>query len=171
MKSKMESMESNQVCTLVDPPKGIKLVGCKWVYKRKLGANGEVTTFKEEIYMDQPEGFTFVGEEQKVFCLQRSVYGLKQASRSLNIYFDEVIWGYDFIKNESDPYVYKKISGSSVVYLVLYVDNILLMGNDVKMLGDTKAWLSTQFSMKDMGDTSYILGIKIFWIDLEGCWE
>ncbi|KAL0303295.1 UNVERIFIED_CONTAM: Retrovirus-related Pol polyprotein from transposon RE1 [Sesamum radiatum] len=58
--------------------------------------------------------------------------------------------------------VYKKISGSSVAYLVLYVDDILLIGNDVKMLGDIKAWLSTQFSMKDMGEASYILGIKIY---------
>ncbi|KAL0416298.1 UNVERIFIED_CONTAM: hypothetical protein Slati_3461700 [Sesamum latifolium] len=79
--------------------------------------------------MDQPEGFTTVGEEQK---------------------------------NDYDPCVYKKISGSSVAYLVLYVDDILLIGNDVKMLGDIKAWLSTQFSMKDMDEASYILGIKIY---------
>ncbi|KAL0286254.1 UNVERIFIED_CONTAM: Retrovirus-related Pol polyprotein from transposon RE1 [Sesamum radiatum] len=58
--------------------------------------------------------------------------------------------------------LYKKISGSSIAYLVLYVDDILLIGNDVKMLGDIKAWLSTQFSMKDMGEASYILGIKIY---------
>ncbi|KAL0418973.1 UNVERIFIED_CONTAM: Retrovirus-related Pol polyprotein from transposon RE1 [Sesamum radiatum] len=76
--------------------------------------------------------------------------------------FDKVIWGYDFIKNEHDPCVYKKISGSSVAYVVLYVDDILLIGNDVKMLGDIKAWLSTQFFMKDMGEASYILGIKIY---------
>ncbi|KAL0277990.1 UNVERIFIED_CONTAM: Retrovirus-related Pol polyprotein from transposon TNT 1-94 [Sesamum radiatum] len=76
--------------------------------------------------------------------------------------FDEVIWGYDFIKNDCDPCIYKKIGGSSVVYLVLYVNDILLIANDVKMLGDIKAWLSTQFSMKDMGETSYILGIKIY---------
>ncbi|KAL0395095.1 UNVERIFIED_CONTAM: Retrovirus-related Pol polyprotein from transposon TNT 1-94 [Sesamum latifolium] len=74
---------------------------------------------EEEIFMDQPEGFTVVGEEQKV-------------------------------------------SGSSVAYLVFYVDDILLIENDVKMLGDIKAWLSTQFSMKDMGEASYILGIKIY---------
>ncbi|KAL0451309.1 UNVERIFIED_CONTAM: hypothetical protein Slati_1109000 [Sesamum latifolium] len=46
-------------------------------------------------------------------------------------------------------------------YLVFYVDDILLIENDVKMLGDIKAWLSTQFSMKDMGEAYYILGIKI----------
>ncbi|KAL0439436.1 UNVERIFIED_CONTAM: hypothetical protein Slati_2426600 [Sesamum latifolium] len=112
--------------------------------------------------MDQPEGFTAVGEEQKVCHLQRSIYGLKQASRSWNTHFDKVIRGYDFIKNDYDPCIYKKISGSSVAYLVLYVDDILLIGNDVKMLGDIKAWLSTQFSMKDMGEASYILGIKIY---------
>ncbi|KAL0409660.1 UNVERIFIED_CONTAM: Retrovirus-related Pol polyprotein from transposon RE1 [Sesamum radiatum] len=81
----------------------------------------------------------------------KSIYGLKQASQSWNTRFDEVIRGYDFIKNDYDPCIYKKISGSSVAYLVLYVDDILLIGNDFKMLGDIKAWLSTQFSMKDMG--------------------
>ncbi|KAL0294785.1 UNVERIFIED_CONTAM: Retrovirus-related Pol polyprotein from transposon TNT 1-94 [Sesamum calycinum] len=55
-----------------------------------------------------PEGFTVVEEEQKVCRLQRSIYGLKQASRSWNIRFDEVIWGYDFVKNDFDPCVYKK---------------------------------------------------------------
>ncbi|KAK4381430.1 Retrovirus-related Pol polyprotein from transposon TNT 1-94 [Sesamum angolense] len=58
--------------------------------------------------------------------------------------------GYNFIKNEFDPCVQKKISRSTVAYLVLYVDDILLIGNDVKMLGDVKAWLSNQFSIKDM---------------------
>ncbi|KAL0293524.1 UNVERIFIED_CONTAM: Retrovirus-related Pol polyprotein from transposon RE2 [Sesamum radiatum] len=56
---------------------------------------------------------------------------------------------------------YRKISGSSVAYLVFYVDDILLIGDDVKMLSDIKVWLSTQFSMKDVGEASYILGIKI----------
>ncbi|KAL0411618.1 UNVERIFIED_CONTAM: hypothetical protein Slati_3751500 [Sesamum latifolium] len=68
-----------------------------------------------------------------------------------------IIQGYDFIKNDYDPCIYRKISGSSVAYFVLYVDDILLIGNDVKMLGYIKAWLSTQFSMKDMA--SYIIKI------------
>ncbi|KAL0423376.1 UNVERIFIED_CONTAM: Retrovirus-related Pol polyprotein from transposon TNT 1-94 [Sesamum radiatum] len=94
---------------------------------------------QEEIFMDPLKGFTFVGEEQKVCRLQRSIYGLKQASRRWNTRFDEVIQGYDFIKNEHDPFAYKKISGSSIAYLVLYVDDNLLISNNVKMLGDIKA--------------------------------
>ncbi|KAL0455215.1 UNVERIFIED_CONTAM: Retrovirus-related Pol polyprotein from transposon TNT 1-94 [Sesamum latifolium] len=49
MKSEMDSMGSNQVWTLVNPPKGVRPVGCKWVYKRKLGADGEVTAFKARL--------------------------------------------------------------------------------------------------------------------------
>ncbi|KAL0361330.1 UNVERIFIED_CONTAM: Retrovirus-related Pol polyprotein from transposon RE1 [Sesamum radiatum] len=78
------------------------------------------------------------------------------------MHFDEVIRGYDFIKNEFDPCIYKKISGSSLAYLMLYVDDILLIGNDVKMLGDTKAWLSTKFSKKDLGEPFDIFRIKVY---------
>ncbi|KAK4411934.1 hypothetical protein Sango_0266400 [Sesamum angolense] len=117
---------------------------------------------EKEFYIDQPEGFTVVGEKHKVCHIQRSIYGLNQASRSWKIRFDEVIQGYDFIKNNFDPCVYKKINGNSIAFLVLYVDGNLLIENDVKILGDTKAWLSTLFSMKDLGDASFILGMKIF---------
>ncbi|KAL0325535.1 UNVERIFIED_CONTAM: hypothetical protein Sradi_5122800 [Sesamum radiatum] len=94
MRSEMDSMLSNQVWTLIHLPKDIKLVGCKWVYKRTLGADREIDVkmafldgfIEEEIYMDQPEGFISVKEEQK---------------------------DYDFIKNEFDLCIYKKISGSS----------------------------------------------------------
>ncbi|KAL0445261.1 UNVERIFIED_CONTAM: Retrovirus-related Pol polyprotein from transposon RE1 [Sesamum latifolium] len=94
---------------------------------------------EEEIYVDQPMGFISIGEEQKVCCLHMSIYGLKQAFRCWNIRFDKFIKSYDFVKNAFDPSIYKKVSGSLVVFLVLYVDDILLIGNDIKILGDTKA--------------------------------
>ncbi|KAL0405874.1 UNVERIFIED_CONTAM: Retrovirus-related Pol polyprotein from transposon TNT 1-94 [Sesamum latifolium] len=175
MRSEMDSMGSNQVWTLVDPPKGVRPVGCKWVYKRKLGADGQVMAFKIRLvakgYTQRPgvdfdETYSPVAMAKSIRILLAiaawSIYGLKTSFRSWNTYFDEVIRGYDFIKNDYDPCIYKKISGSSVAYLVLYVDDILLIGNDVKMLGDIKAWLFTQFSMKNMGKASYILGIKIY---------
>ncbi|KAL0278091.1 UNVERIFIED_CONTAM: hypothetical protein Sradi_7296600 [Sesamum radiatum] len=100
---------------------------------------------EEEIFMDQSDGFPFVREEQKVCHLQRSISSLKQATRSWNMHIDEVIRGYNFIKNEHDPCVYKKINGSSVAYLMLYVDDILLIGDYIKMLGDIKAWFPHSF--------------------------
>ena len=67
--------------------------------------------------MIQPEGYTSKEFPEKVYRLQRSIYGLKQASRSWNMRFDETIRSYDFIKNEDEPCVYKKISGSAIIFL------------------------------------------------------
>ncbi|CAA0829982.1 Unknown protein, partial [Striga hermonthica] len=116
----------------------------------------------EDIYMKQLQGFISTGSEQMVCKLQRSIYGLKQASRSWNIQFDETIKTFDFHQNPDEPCVYKKVSGNAVAFVVLYVDDILLIGNDIGMLQSTRAWLSKQFSMKDLGEASFILGIKIY---------
>ncbi|RVX18428.1 Retrovirus-related Pol polyprotein from transposon TNT 1-94 [Vitis vinifera] len=89
---------------------------------------------EETIYMVQPEGFVVKDQEQKVCKLQRSIYGLKQASRSWNIKFNEAIKSYGFEQNLGEPCVYKQIGGDKVVFLVLYVDDILLIGNDVESL-------------------------------------
>ena len=63
--------------------------------------------------------------------------------------FDEAIKSYDFIKNKDEPYVYKKISESAINFLVLHVEDILLIGNDVVMLSLVKACLLKNFFMKD----------------------
>ena len=57
---------------------------------------------------------------------------------------------------------YKKVSGSSVAFLILYVDGILLIGNDIEFLESIKGYLNKSFSMKDLGEATYILGIKIY---------
>ena len=117
---------------------------------------------EEDVYMDQPEGFVDQKNPNKVCKLKRSIYGLKQASRTWNIRFDEQITKYGFIKNEDDTCVYKKTSGSKVTFLILYVDDILIMGNDIPTLQGVKSWLGKCFSMKDLGEAAYILGIKIY---------
>ena len=57
--------------------------------------------------------------------------------------------------------MYKRRSENMVVFLILYVDDILLIGNDVETLSSVKVWLTTQFDMKDLEEASYILGIKL----------
>ncbi|KAL3523497.1 hypothetical protein ACH5RR_016331 [Cinchona calisaya] len=116
----------------------------------------------EDVYMTQPEGFVQAENSEKVCKLLRSIYGLKQASRSWNLRFDEAVKEFGFIKNEDEPCVYKKINANAVVFLVLYVDDILLIGNDIPTLQKVKSWLGKCFSMKDLGEAAYILGIKIY---------
>ena len=99
----------------------------------------------EDVYMIQPEGFVDPKNARKICKLQKSIYGLKQASRSWNIRFDEVVKGFGFIKNEDEPCVYKKATGSALVFLVLYVDDILLIGNDIPMFEAVKTSLKEFF--------------------------
>ncbi|GMP98267.1 hypothetical protein CsSME_00046221 [Camellia sinensis var. sinensis] len=97
--------------------------------------NGELD---EEIYMDQPEGFVAVGQERKVCKLQRSIYGLKQSSRQWNLRFHRAIVSNGFTMIDEDHCVYVKQSKDIFLILSLYVDDILLAGNDKEMIVATK---------------------------------
>ena len=85
-----------------------------------------------------------------------------QASWSWNIHFDELIKGYSFIRTCGEACIYKKVSGSYVAFLILYVDDILLIGNDVEFSGKHKGVFERSFSKKDLGKAAYILSIKIY---------
>ena len=220
MNVEMQSMYDNQVWELVDLPLNSKLVGSKWVFKKKTDMHGNLDTYKarlvakgftqtqgvdydetfspvamlksirilfaiaayydyeiwqmnvktaflngyleEDVYMAQPEGFVNPTHPNKVCKLKKSIYGLKQASRTWNHRFDEEVKKFGFIKNGDEACVYKKASGSIITFLVLYVDDILLFGNDIPTMEGIKAWLGSCFSIKDLGEAAYILGIKIY---------
>ncbi|GJT40629.1 retrotransposon protein, putative, ty1-copia subclass [Tanacetum coccineum] len=116
----------------------------------------------EEVYMEQPKGFVNPKYLYRVCKLKRSIYGLKQASRQWNKRFDDEIKKFGFTQNRDEPCVYLKASGSNVTFLILYVNDILIMGNNIPMLQDVKSYLGRCFAMKDLGEAAYILGIKIY---------
>ena len=97
--------------------------------------NGDL---KEKLYMIQQEGFVDPKGATKVCKLQRSIYILVQASQSWNIWFDEVIKTYGFIQTYGEACIYQTVSGSFVAFLILYVDDILLIGNDTEFLNGIK---------------------------------
>ena len=93
----------------------VKTTFLKWIF------------LKEELYMMQPEGFVNPKGDNKVCKFQRSIYGLVQASQSWNIRFDEVTKVYGLVQTYGEACICKKLSESSVEFLILYVDDILLI--------------------------------------------
>nr|GEZ50951.1 hypothetical protein [Tanacetum cinerariifolium] len=107
------------------------------------------------------EGFVNQKYPNRVCKPKHSVYGLKKASRQWNKRFDDEIKKFGFTQNRDEPCVYLKASGSDITFLILYVDDILIMGNNIPMLQSVKSYLGRCFAMKDLGEAAYILGIKI----------
>ena len=97
--------------------------------------NGELD---EEVYMSQPVGFGVIGKKHMACKLKKSIYGLKQASRQWYLKFDRIVYSNGFKENVANQCIYMKVSGSSYVFLVLYVDDVLLACNDVNLLCETK---------------------------------
>eukprot|EP00253_Pinus_taeda_P024734 PITA_24734 len=116
---------------------------------------------EEEICMKQLEGFAVKGKKELVCKLKKSLYGLKQSLRMWYQKFDTFIWGLGFTIRKADHCVYFKLIGDHVIYLVLHVDDILLVVNDKEIIQDLKTQLSSKFDMKDLSAANYILGMEI----------
>jgi hypothetical protein len=96
------------------------------------------------------------GKKELVCKLKKSLYGLKQSPRMWYQKFD-----IGFARRKEDHCVYFKLSGDHLIYLVLYVDDMLLIGNNKEIIQDVKTQLSSKFDMKDLGASNFILGMEI----------
>ncbi|CAL5331695.1 unnamed protein product [Camellia sinensis] len=98
---------------------------------------------KEEIYMEQPEGFEVKGKENLVCRLKKSLYGLKQAPRQWYKKFDSFMVGHEYKKTATDQCVYvRKFPGGNFIILPLYVDDMLIVGQDSTTIRSLKKELS-----------------------------
>ena len=221
MDEEIESLKKNGTWRLVKRPEDRKVIGCKWVYRRKPGIPGvekprhksrlvakgysqkegidyqeifspvvkhvsirlllaitvnedleleqlDVKTaflhgvIEEEIFMDQPEGYVVKGKEQLVCKLEKALYGLKQAPRQWNKCFDQFVVSQGFKRSEYDHCVYiKEAKSGNRVYLLLYVDDMLLASKDLEEINTVKGLLASRFDMKDLGPARRILGMDI----------
>ena len=219
MKTEIASLKENDVWDLVELPVDKKVVGCKWVYKVKTGADGSVQRYKarlvaqgftqkygtdfdetfcpvvrqeslrllialsvqhgltlhqidvttaflngkleEEVYMQQPNGFVCQGKEEHVCRLKKSIYGLKQSPRCWNLTLDTCLKKLNFVQTASDPCIYYRKTGGDIMYIGVYVDDIILAGRTVKQLEEIKRDLSQEFDIKDLGKLRYFLGMKV----------
>ncbi|GJR83535.1 zinc finger, CCHC-type containing protein [Tanacetum coccineum] len=172
------SIMENNTWVLSDLPYGCKPLGCKWIFKRKTKVDGMIDKFKvrlviqdfrqkERIDISIPMDQLLVSllldcNEHKVCKLVKSLYGLKQAPKQWHQKFDKVMLSSGFHLNQSDKCVYSKFDNSGKgVIICLYVDDMLIFGTAQNQVDKTKKFLSSRFSMKDMGEADVILGIKI----------
>ncbi|GJV02549.1 retrotransposon protein, putative, ty1-copia subclass [Tanacetum coccineum] len=135
-----------------------------YIYKARLVAKGVTQTYGVDMRKTFPPvaGHKVLLEfliamRAKVCKLQRSIYGLKQASRSWNKRFDEEIKKFGFHQNLDEPCVYQKASGSNVIFLILYVDDIILMGYHIPSLQEVKDYLE----MKNPSEAHWTVGKNI----------
>ncbi|RVX14680.1 Retrovirus-related Pol polyprotein from transposon TNT 1-94 [Vitis vinifera] len=116
---------------------------------------------EEDLYMIQPEGFIVQGQENLVCKLRKSLYGLKQAPRQWYKKFDNFMHRIGFKRCEADHCCYVKSFDNSYIILLLYVDDMLIVGSDIEKINNLKKQLSKQFAMKDLGAAKQILGMRI----------
>ena len=106
--------------------------------------------------MEQPPGY--VQHNSSLVCLlKNSLYGLKQAPRAWYAKMDRFLLDTSFSRCHSDPNVYTKKVGNHLIILVLYVDDIILTGTDLKILTHVKSSLKKNFEMLDLGHLHYFL--------------
>ncbi|KAM2004372.1 hypothetical protein ACFX15_027830 [Malus domestica] len=117
---------------------------------------------EEEIYMSQPEGFKVVGKENWVCKLEKSLYGLKQSPRQWYKRFDRFMIGQKYTRSHYDHCVYfRNLQDGTFIYLLLYVDDMLIACKSKVEIERLKTQLSNEFEMKDLGEARKILGMEI----------
>jgi len=114
----------------------------------------------EEIYMTLPLGVT--SDIPHAVCrLKKSLYGLKQASRQWYAKLSDVLLQRGYVHSENDYSLFCKKTAHSVVFLAVYVDDILVTGDDLSEISSLKSYLDAAFKIKDLGPAHYFLGIEI----------
>jgi hypothetical protein len=119
----------------------------------------------EEVYVTQPEGFQVLDKQKKplVCRLRKSIYGLRQASHNWNRTIDTWFKDYGLLPTPSDPCAYLMHSGHQkhTLMVLLWVDDLIIGGNNKKTIKKFKSDISTKFKMKELGELTWILGMEI----------
>ncbi|KAG7546410.1 Integrase catalytic core [Arabidopsis suecica] len=115
---------------------------------------------KEDIYMKPPPGFKTT-DPSHVCKLKKSIYGLKQAPRCWFEKLSVSLLKYGFVQSKKDYSLFTSIRGSTVLHIIVYVDDLVICGNDASVIAKFKTYLSQCFKMKDLGPLKYFLGIEV----------
>ena len=121
--------------------------------------NGELS---KEVYMKPPPNYSYPpGFPHRVFRLRWTLYGLKQAPRAWFAKFSSTISQHSFSGNSFDTALFLRWSSHGITILLLYVDDMIITGDDIQGIQDLKHFLGRQFEMKDLDPLNYFLGLYV----------
>ena len=116
---------------------------------------------QEEVYMSQPPGYKDISKPHHVCLLHKAIYGLKQAPRAWFDSFTTQLFHLGFHASCAGSNLFILIHLQQVVYLLLYVDDIIITGSDKVLVADIITQLGVSFALKDLGPLHYFLGLQI----------
>lgn len=117
-------------------------------------------TLTEEVYMAQPPGFIDKDRPTHVCRLRKAIYGLKQAPRAWYMELKQHLFNIGFVNSLSDASLFIYCHGTTFVYVLVYVDDIIVTGSDKSSIDAVLTSLAERFSIKDPTDLHYFLGIE-----------
>lgn len=120
--------------------------------------NGEL---QEEVYVRRPPGFVIEGQEDKVLLLDKALYGLRQAHRAWNARLDQTLRALGFKHTISKHAVYACVHGASWLLMGIYVDDLIIIGDEDSKIDNFKLEMKSQFKMSDLGLLNFYLGIEV----------
>ena len=218
MQEEYESLISTNTWELEHPPKSMRTIPVKWVFKLKRNANGDIDRYKarlvvkgfhqregidydevyapvskhtslrtllalvaakdlelhqldiktaflngkleEDVYVEQPPGYE-QGPPGLACHLKHALYGLKQAPRTWHKRLDQELALHSFKPSDADPSLYIRHDKHGSVYLLIYVDDILIIADNTTAVQETKKVLLSAFDARDMGEAEFFLGMTI----------
>ncbi|KAG7557329.1 Zinc finger CCHC-type superfamily [Arabidopsis suecica] len=116
---------------------------------------------KEVVFVSQPEGFVVKGSENKVYRLNKALYGLRQAPRAWNIKLNKILKELGFTKCSKEPSLYLKQVEEQHLLVAVYVDDLLVTGSRIDQILEFKKEMASKFEMSDLGLLTYYLGIEV----------
>ncbi|KAH7852065.1 hypothetical protein Vadar_020159 [Vaccinium darrowii] len=177
IKSEIDSILQNHTWELVDLPPGCKPLGYKWIFKRKMKADGSIDKYKARLVIKgyrQKEGLDYFDTYSPVSRINSirmiiaiaalrnlEIHQMDQAPKQWHEKFDYAMLSSGFRINECDKCVNVKNTDEGYVILCLYVYDMLIVGSNDRVIQSTKDMLNSKFDMKDMGLADVILGVKI----------
>ncbi|KAG7547985.1 Integrase catalytic core [Arabidopsis suecica] len=116
---------------------------------------------EDDVYMTPPPGLEDTIDPGKVWRLRKAIYGLKQSPRAWYHKLSRTLKDHGFKKSESDHTLFTLQSPQGIVVVLIYVDDLIISGDNKEGINSTKTFLKSTFDIKDLGELKYFLGIEV----------